>query len=172
MKRAHLFFCLCMPLAACNLFKNTKTKSDKSHSSASAQTQLESLEKKDWLSQSGNYTMQEHTQAADYRIQFWPKGNFSYSPETGFVGQADSVKVSGTSKVGSSASSTKLATEKDQGTLKLNAQRQRKEVLDSSAKQRSSSPSWKILLPIVAAAILLLAYAVKKIRNVHLNLKS
>jgi hypothetical protein len=172
MKRFYVFLCLSLPLAACNLLKNTQSTSDKLHTSAAVKNQIQSLEQKDWLSQSGKYTFQEHTQAADYRIQLWPKGSFSYSPETGFVGQADSVKVSGTVKLGSSESSTTLSTERDQGSVKLNAQHQRKDILKSSATQRSSSPSWKIILPIVGVAILLVGYAIKKIRNVHLNPKS
>lgn len=157
-------------LWSCNLFRHTKTVTDKMHSSQLDNTSFDFLEEKDWLSQSGNYAFDVHTNAADYRIQFWPKGMFTYSPETGFKGEADSVVLIGSAAGNKIAISSSVLAEQDKGKLKTAYVHQEKSMVDLAEKQKSTSPSWKIILPVCCLVLLVLAYCIFKLRKLQFKL--
>lgn len=82
----------------------------------------------------------------DYTVQVWPQGNFTFSPEHGFVGQAQKIEITG-SKRHVAASSDLLSVsqkgkEKTQTDMKQNAQSSLKSVDVTTA----TSPSWKWII--------------------------
>jgi hypothetical protein len=166
MKHRAILLCLCGPLfIACNMLKNTRTSHDQLSSSHLEKLQLESHENRDWLSQSNSFTFQEHANTADYRVQFWPKGNFTYSAENGFAGQADSVWISGKSKANSTATSSLRSSEADKGKVKTQVRSTEKTILDASAKKKLTTPSWKVLLLGAGLSVLLFLFGVRKLTN-------
>lgn len=170
MRRYLIFFLAISQLCACNLLKRTDSTVNKSHASQSGQMQMSSLQENNRLITSASNTLEIKGREADYRVQFWPKGNFTFSPQGGFSGTADSVIVSGRSATHTAAAASAAMKIQDKGKTKTSYAHQEKTVLDLSEKKKSSSPSWKLLLPAIVLLLLLAGYVIRKLKR-FLNLK-
>ena len=170
MRKHLIFFAAACLLCNCNLLKHTNSAVSKTQVSQSDQLRLSKLQENNWLSISGLSTVDLQHQQASYQVLLWPKGSFTFSPQNGFSGAADSVIVTGHSASNSSSAASAHSTIQDKGTMETNYTRQTKSALELSAKKKSSSPSWKLLLPAMVLLFLLAGYAMLKLKR-FLNLK-
>lgn len=89
-----LFVSLILCLAACQLFKNVKTTSDTEEQLS--KLSLKSSSDSKYNAQSAQHFMEWKLDSLDktYLLQIWPKGEFSFSPEGVFKGQAEKLMLS------------------------------------------------------------------------------
>ncbi|MGY0035140.1 hypothetical protein [Pedobacter sp. NJ-S-72] len=78
----------------------------------------------------------------DYRIQFWPKGVFTFSAEKGFIGEADSVSISGSNRSRLSYSGMAQLEERDMSKVEGKFKQSDQVVSNQKTKVKASSVSW------------------------------
>lgn len=140
------YILLVIVFCGCSLFKNTSTEMERTHQLSSNQKDYRLTEQKDWLSKSGSITLYKDTNHADYSIQIWPKGMFSYSQEKGFTGEADRVMIKGNVSGSSAFSDSSILEQQDKGKVAVNLSQKNKEIADDKKKVKTSSYSWKLIL--------------------------
>lgn len=82
-------------ISGCNLLKNNSKTTDEQNLSLTHQSSLNTKDQKDWAKNSSSLLFYKDSAQRDYVVQLWPKGNFSYSAEKGFNGEADSLFIQG-----------------------------------------------------------------------------
>jgi len=87
--------------------------------------------------------------AYDYNLEIWPKGRFSYSPEKGFEGEAEKVKISKTGAMETLL--IKELADVTQETVSKNSDRLENNLLENkyAAEEKTIVLSWKWVLGIV-----------------------
>lgn len=146
---------LAIIFCSCNLFKNTSTEMERTHQLSANQKDYRLTEQKDWLSKSGSITFYKDTNHANYSIQIWPKGMFSYSQEKGFTGEADQVMIKGDVSGSSAFSGLHTLEQQDQGKIAVAISQKNKKIADDQKKVKTSSYSWKLILTGFAVIIII-----------------
>jgi len=82
----------------CSMLKSSKVITENSKQVHKSKTDLAFFEKKDVTRKSTDFVHYSDSMNRDYKIQFWPKGVFTFSAEKGFIGEADSVSISGSNR--------------------------------------------------------------------------
>ncbi len=154
---------LLMIICSCSLFKHTRTDTKQSRQLSTREKNLQSLEKKDWLSKSGSVNFYKDTGNVSYAIRIWPKGTFSFSPGNGFSGEADQVMIEGNSTGSSVLAGSTITKQQNKGILKTTLSQSEKQVADEKEKLKESLPSWKLVVAGLVLVLLLSSVLYKKL---------
>jgi hypothetical protein len=142
--------CLLTLTMNCNLFKNTASNLNNTHELSSADTKLKLTEQRDWLSRSAKITLHHDSSNLDYMLQIWPKGMFSFTPQQGFTGEAERILLTGKSRSGSASSEISTALQQDKGKTSGQLSTSKKHVAGAKLKTKSTAPSWKWIVALLA----------------------
>lgn len=150
-------------IGGCNLFKNTSNDSRKTHQSSVNELRSGLSEQKDWLNTSSALLLSTDTLDLQYKVQIWPQGMFSFSPEKGFSGKAAQVLIRGSTQKVSFNAVADQSQQQDKGKIQENLSQQQKEVNNLMEKRKMSSPSMKWML--IGLLVMLVAgwYSYRKI---------
>jgi hypothetical protein len=143
----------------CSLLKSSKVITEQSNQVHKSKTDLAFFEKKDVTRKSTDFVHYSDSMDRDYRIQFWPKGGFTFSVEKGFVGEADSVSISGSIRGRSSYSGMTQFEERDVGKVEGKFRQSAQVVSNRQTKVKTSSVSWAwVFAGLLAVGIWLWGY--------------
>jgi hypothetical protein len=137
-------------ISNCSLFKNSASDLRKSHEVSTAVTEVKSLEQKDWLRRSDGFFHHQDSSNSDFAIQIRPKGTFSFSPDKGFSGEAESILLTGKASTGSVSSDWNTTLQQDKGSTEKQMTLKKKGVSDQKIKLKKSAPSWKWMIAALA----------------------
>ena len=126
----------------CSILKSSKVITEKSNQVHKSKTDLAFFEKKDVTRKSTDFIHYSDSMNRDYRIQFWPKGVFTFSVEKGFVGEADSVSISGSNRSRSSYSGMTQFEERDVVKVEGKFKQSDQVVSSQQTKVKTSSVHW------------------------------
>ncbi|MBB6503019.1 hypothetical protein [Pedobacter cryoconitis] len=155
-------------MAGCGLFKNTRTKTEKSYQSSKQTSESELVENKDWFKKSASLVFYRDSMRRDYAVQLWPKGAFIYSPEKGFSGQADSILFIGSSNELLTYSGETIVQELDKGRIEERSKQSKKDISQQQTREKQSQVSWKwIMWVLVLTAFIGLWWYEKSIYNLN-----
>lgn len=126
----------------CSLLKSSKVITEQSKQLHESNTDLTFSEKKDVTRKSTDFVLYSDSMNHDYKIQFWPKGVFTFSAESGFVGEADSILISGRNRDRFSYSGMTRFEERDVGKLEGKFKQRAQLVSNQQAKIKTGSVSW------------------------------
>ena len=126
----------------CSLLKNSKVITEQSKQVRKSNTDLTFSEKKDVIRKSTDFVLYSDSMNHDYRIQFWPKGVFTFSAENEFVGEADSVSINGSNRDRFSYSGITRFEERDMGKVEGKFKQRAQLVSNQLAKTKTGSVSW------------------------------
>jgi hypothetical protein len=141
-------------LGSCNLLKNTNSSLVSSGMETSAEQTTSAQLQKDWLSKSADLEFTVASDSANYSVQIWPKGAFTYSAENGFSGEAEWMTITGNRKSNSENLKQQNLEQRDQGKIALKKSSENKAVITEKEKTKSSKVSWKLILAGVVLLIL------------------
>ncbi|SEA43840.1 hypothetical protein [Pedobacter hartonius] len=152
---------LLVSFEACSLFRQTTKTKEEESTSARTDTGLRIISERERKAFSNMLTFKRDSGSRNYTVQVWPLGNFTFSPERGFEGQAEKVLITGQDRqVRSSSNLVKtqeLSRGKTTGELKQSTERNAK----SSINKTESSPSWKWIIGITVLVCLILIWRFK-----------
>ena len=126
----------------CSLLKSSKVITEQSKQVRKINTDLTFSEKKDMTRKSTDFVLYSDSMNHDYKIQFWPKGVFKFSAKNGFIGEADSVLVSGRNRDRFSYSGMTRFEERDVGKVEGKFKQRAQAVSNQQAKIKTGSFSW------------------------------
>ena len=126
----------------CSLLKSSRVITEKSKQVHKSKTDVVFSEKKDVTRKSMDFVIYSDSMHRDYRIQFWPKGVFTFSAEKGFVGEADSVSSSGSNRDRFSYSGVTRFEERDVGKVEGEFKQNAQVVSSKKTKIKTGSVSW------------------------------
>lgn len=150
--------------SGCSLFKNNTKTREEQVINMKNQSSFSSAGQKNWLKQTGSFSLFRDSSDASYSVQVWPRGAFSYSAENGFKGEAEKVIISGNSRNVGTAAFAENVKEQDQG--KFTLKEQNKEILGMKENYQTTkeSVSWKVIFSIVISLGLLVWLIVKYLK--------
>lgn len=164
------YLLLVLSFYGCSLLKNKSKTTFKNQQRLKEKMELITQEQKNWLKDSGSFSFYKDSANRNYAVQLWPKGVFTYSPEKGFSGEADSVLIKGNSQgILSGVQSTNVH-EQDIGKLEASLSRKNKLLTDQESKTTETTLSWKWLLAMVVFIILLSAAGYGTYKKSHFKL--
>lgn len=152
-------------LVRCNLLKSNTSRLDRFSQSAVQNEYLKTQEKKDWLNKSASLQWSVTTDTANYAIELWPRGVFTYSAESGFRGEAEKIKLIGDSKRNNVLSRSTQSEQHDQGSSTAEQKQQSNVQKDQLQKTSKTVVSWKVILTGVVVAALVAWFAYRKLTN-------
>ncbi|MBB6502807.1 hypothetical protein [Pedobacter cryoconitis] len=128
----------------------------------------EFVEKKDWFKKTASLMFYRDSMRRDYAVQLWPKGAFTYSPEKGFSGGADSILFMGGSTELLTYSGKTTAQELDKGRIEEKSKQSKQDISQQQTKEKQSLVSWKwITLILVLTGFFGLWWYKKSIYNLN-----
>lgn len=144
-------FCvfLSLMIAGCSVFKNGTKSREEQELMMKNQSSFSSTEQKDWLKKTGSIWFFRDSADANYSVQVWPRGVFSYSVENGFKGEAEKVVIAGNSSNVSTAAFSQNVKEHDQGNVTLKQQNEERLDIKGVHQTSSQSVSWKVTIGFV-----------------------
>lgn len=143
----------------CSLLKSSKVITEQSKQVHKSNTDLAFSEKKDVTRKSTDFVLYSDAMHRDYRIQFWPKGVFTFSAEKGFIGEADSVSISGRNRDRFTYSGMARFEERNVGKAEGKFKQRAQVVSNQQAKIKTGSVSWLLVFTgLLAAGIWLWRY--------------
>lgn len=136
-------FSLCTAaLESCNLFKTAGQTSAAMTSTAAQQTAISLEEEKNrYVAMASKFSSQDSSRN-NYHITIWPRGSFNFSPEGGFTGEAEKVRVSGHAQAFGTAATALETTELDKGKMTATLKEQQKVSAATKEKKVVSSAWW------------------------------
>jgi len=151
------FFC------GCGLFKNVLRKTSIERTVQDRKLELTfkkdavlttKQESKRWMVDSGKYS---------YLLELWPRGKFVFSPELGFQGEAERMRITGTHQAASKETTVDQVERQTELTTQTSAKLNDRADNQLKTKNVESVVSWKIILSILVISIILtLWYLAKK----------
>ena len=135
--------------------KNRSTDLQKMNQISRQETSLQLQEHHNLDSKAGQLSVYKDSSNLQYSIQIWPRGTVSFSPETGFAGEAEKILIKGKAAVGKVASSLNTVEQHHQSNQQVVLRQKAKDVLHQMSKVVKSSPAWKWQL----AGLIVLAFA-------------
>lgn len=90
-----IFITILSFLTSCGLLQHTTTTTTKDDQEFLSKADLSTAASRQWNLESQSLTFYTDSTQQNYAVQLWPKGQFTYSPLNGFVGEAEKVIVSG-----------------------------------------------------------------------------
>jgi len=150
MIRAALLILLCLLMQGCAMLTGQKKEQQTAKLSSETELELHAVNNLKEHSLLLNLVDRKDSTVTNAHLEIWPKGKFSFSPEHGFVGEAERLKWHG--------QATSAASEQQR--LTLTSALEQAEVLDLDLKQeqkvqaqvktsRSSWQGWLLLLMLV-----------------------
>lgn len=130
-------------LSNCGLLRNSSKSSNEVLYKKLGQSDLKYIKQKEVSEELNVVANFKDSLIQDYEIQIWPKGNFSFSKDLRFVGEAEKVQIKGR------ANRLKEHNKTFNNQLKINTkqvledQHNRKEVLTQKESSKQTRPSWK-----------------------------
>lgn len=157
MKRA-FFTLLCMLLFySCGLFQKTQTSTRKS-AMKSEEASVKNAEMNTRNQSVGwSITTINDSLNSSSRVVIWPKGEFDFSPVTGFRGMAEKVVLTETSKFGAKVMEEHVKLEEENKTVLLKEQHTKTMSDDQKEKVKETKSQWWFLLLILVFLFLLWA---------------
>jgi hypothetical protein len=140
----------------CSLLNSSKVITEQSKQIHESNTDLTFSEKKDMTRKSTDFVLYSDSMHRDYRIQFWPKGVFTFSAEKGFIGEADSILISGRNRDRFSYSGMTRFEETDVGKVEGKFKQRAQVVSNQQAKIKTGSVSWLWVFAGLFAAVICL----------------
>jgi len=150
---------------SCNLLKNVATDKSLNRSNSKSSSERSLSSGFDRERDIDFFSSRKDSGNQQYQVTLWPKGQFSFSQDSGFRGEADRIDITGT------ASSLRTATTAMKGEEKLKVQEelttlnQQNLAEEQSHKQKNTSVSWKLLLMVVLGILALQFWLYKKIKR-------
>jgi len=152
------YFSLMLALSGCALFKDTASQKEKTNQVLEENSRIQSREQKDWLSKSASLEFSRRTDSTELFIQIWPRGIFTYSPDQGFIGEADQVVVA-RKQNGTTTKSLKASDEiQDRGTIQINEEHKKKDERQKLSEAKQTSVSWKWVLSFSIIFVFVIVY--------------
>lgn len=147
---------LCLLLTSCTLLKNlTKTRQEETESTR-MDTEVQSLSEVNRDLKSTSVSFHRDSGNLKYMVELWPKGNFVFSPQSGFKGEASKILISGSASNVSLGGS--LMDRHDQGQEKAKTVLKKK--IDNKAKnvvaKTNRSVSWKWIIAVIVTLTIFL----------------
>lgn len=151
-------------LPCCNLLKNTRSTVENDSHFYKSEADLKLQEEQDLLNKSGSVMLGSVTDSSNFEVQVWPKGQFTWSEESGFKGEAEKILIKGNAKSRAEKMSSSSSETHDQRKMETLHHTQSKERLAQRTKVKTSSLSWKGMLLLISAFVLvcLFIYSAKK----------
>lgn len=106
-----------------------------------------------------------------YQVLLWPKGQFSFNTETGFVGEAEKLMIEGNVSSLKTSMASKISKESEETGAELNASERESSTTKDTGKLRSTSVSWKWVLVTGLIAVMLIAWLYRKFKRINLPFK-
>ncbi|WP_316820849.1 hypothetical protein [Pedobacter gandavensis] len=142
-------FCIAHCFSACSLFQKTSTSTLRSAMKAEEKSvrtaQLKSMNQ----SLGWSLSVRDDSLNSSSTVVIWPKGEFSFSPLTGFSGMADRVMITGTLKSGQQMREEKVQLQKQAETIAIKAINERSVERNQKEKIKERFPIsgwWLVLL--------------------------
>ena len=154
MIRAALLILLCLLMQGCAMLTGQKKEQQTAKLSSETELELHAVNNLKEHSLLLNLVDRKDSTVTNAHLEIWPKGKFSFSPEHGFVGEAERLKWHG--------QATSAASEQQR--LTLTSALEQAEVLDLDLKQeqkvqaqvktsRSSWQGWLLLLLLIVPGL-------------------
>jgi hypothetical protein len=151
MRKIKICLVLIMLISGCTLLKRTTTTTDEDSSSASQLNTLKTNGKQEQSRDAQFVKWQKDSSDSFYQVRLWPKGNLSFSPENGFNGEFDSVRINGNIKRGTQKSENSVVKEHSKASLKSNS---KQETHQNSEQQHEIKESFPAYIWIATCSIL------------------
>lgn len=154
MRRAY-FTLLCIQVFyGCGLFQNTKTSTFRSAMKSEEESVKNAELNASHQSVGWSMSLSDDSLSSTSTVVIWPKGEFTYSPSTGFLGTAEKVVLTETSKSGRKILEEQLKLEEVNKSVFLKEQQAKTVSADQKERVRVTKSQWWILLLIPVLLLL------------------
>lgn len=144
---------LLMCLMSCNLLRNSKSSVVKEELLHTNETEFHSAQEQLHMEDFKVTTLFKDTMNHTYQVEIWPKGAFSLTDESGFLGEASKVLISGTANRGYAAKVLKERSTVDQELQRVDWEDTAKVKHLNAEKVTQNSPSWKWILAVLVSGV-------------------
>jgi hypothetical protein len=150
-------------VTSCGMLHDTVKITDAYHEMRSSNTLLKLAADSEYSSKSASLLLFKDSSDQNYTLQIWPKGKFTYSPVSGFEGEAEKMLVSGKLKLASSGSELSGADQQGKSSIQLTTKQKQKMASghESTVKKKTLSLKWMIAGVVSLLIIGFLSYQLK-----------
>jgi len=141
-------------VVGCGVFQQVHKTKDEEQLALRKESKLNFSSATDKVEHAKELIFYKDSNAYAYWIQVWPKGSFSFSPEKGFVGEAEKIVIAGKGRQMLNASSVKLTDRQEKTKADLEVQTDEKLKASKKVEIKDSSLSWKWIAVMVLATII------------------
>lgn len=156
---------LAILIVGCGLFKNTKSNSERYEEQITNQLEQQVSGNVDYLSSSSVIGLRLDSNRSDYFVELWPKGPFTFSSEKGFSGEAEKVRMHGSSKSGSSNTNIAKSSESQAAAFKSKVKQKQKLESGIRSDNKKSTPSWLWLIIGLVLLAVIARLALRKLKE-------